>query len=162
MQRSVFTNRTRLPSASEVAVVHSLHDHNAMITQNPLVIHHERCQPPADALPDEANAIWYQLTDRIDYLPGGLLQGRVRYRACFQDTPRGLRTHVYAPMGVDIRNHWSVRRGEGEEGSDEIGEGLYLHEEVELRCPIGTTGFVRRTLTRAHSRLVERMLSIDN
>jgi len=148
-----FTTQSPLPSSiSEADVVQRLHDHRAMITQNPLIIHYERCQPPADAQPDESDAVWYQLTDRIDYLPG-LIRGHVRYRACFHDTPQGLQTHVYAPMGVCIRNHWSVRRGT----SSEEPKGLYLQERVEMRCPLGTTRFVRRTLTRAHSELVARL-----
>lgn len=152
-RRTVFTTQSPLPSSvSEAGVVQCLHDHGAMIAQNPLVVHYERCPPPADAPADESHAVWYQLTDRIDYLPG-LLKGHVRYRACFHDTPRGLQTHIYAPMGVDIRNHWSVQRGT----SSGEPKGLYLQERVEMRCPLGTTGFVRRTLTRAHRELVARL-----
>ncbi|KAJ6172774.1 hypothetical protein N7470_001841 [Penicillium chermesinum] len=150
MQRwTKFTNRTPLPpSVSEAAVVRSLHDHEAMITQNPLVIHYERCPVPEDALPDESDASWYELTDRVDYLPGGLLQGRVRYRGCFHDTPQGIRTHIYAPLGVRIRNHWTVRRSQA---------GLELEEKIELRCPWGSTQFIRRTLEQAHGQLVARL-----
>ncbi|KAJ5310910.1 uncharacterized protein N7443_003371 [Penicillium atrosanguineum] len=149
-RRTVITSDSPLPSVSEVSVVQRLHDHDAMITRNPLVVHYERCQPPADAPTGESHAVWYELTDRINYLPG--LRGQVRYRACFHDTPQGLQTHIYAPMGVDIRNEWSVRRG---------GEGLYLQERVELRCPLGMTGFIRRTLTRAHRELVARLGQMD-
>ena len=154
-RQTVFINRTPLPSSlSETVVVQTLHDHGAMIAQNPLVIHYERCPVPEDAPPDETDASWYELIDRIDYLPCGLLPGRIRYRACFRDTPQGLRTHVYAPMGVDIRNLWTVCMGEpGREDQ----AGLYLQEEVDLRCPLGTTSFVRRTLTNAHKELVERL-----
>ncbi|KAJ5233138.1 hypothetical protein N7468_006094 [Penicillium chermesinum] len=130
MQRwTKFTNRTPLPpSVSEAAVVRSLHDHEAMITQNPLVIHYERCPVPEDALPDESDASWYELTDRVDYLPGGLLQGRVRYRGCFHDTPQGIRTHIYAPLGVRIRNHWTVRRSQA---------GLELEERNRAAVSLG-------------------------
>lgn len=172
MQRwTSFTNRTPLPpSLTEAAVVRSLHDHDAMITQNPLVIHYERCPAPEDAAPDEASAIWYELTDRVDYLPGGLLQGRVRYRGCFFDTPQGIRTHIYAPLGVRIRNNWTVQhRGfpreqeaNGPEGTrDHPGAAsesdLELHEEIELRCPLGAARFIRRTLEQAHGQLVARL-----
>lgn len=154
MQRwTRFTNRTPLPpSLSEEAAVRSLHDHDAMITQNPLVIHYERCPPREDAMPDEKDASWYELTDRVDYLPGGLLQGRVRYQGCLHDTPKGIRTHIYAPLGVRIRNHWSVQRRD--EGPEPL---LELQEEVELRCPVGATRFIRRTLEQAHGQLVARM-----
>ncbi|KAJ5698833.1 hypothetical protein N7462_000838 [Penicillium macrosclerotiorum] len=189
--RTTLARCTPLATSSTESVVHTLHNHGAMIEQNPLVIHYERCAPPADAPPDEADAIWYELTDRIAILPWGLLQGKVRYRACFHDTPQGLRTHIYAPMGVNIRNYWSVVRRsekkdppavqhpeqprspefqlEGQEGQEaEEGQeaqegqgdpegGLFLQEQVDLRCPWGMTGFVRRTLTQAHQELVARL-----
>ncbi|KAF3391646.1 hypothetical protein F1880_007920 [Penicillium rolfsii] len=158
--RTAFTNQTPLPpTVSEDAVVRTLHDHAAMIEQNPLVIHYERCAPPQDAPADEANGIWYELTDRIAYLPWGLLQGKVRYRGWFHDTPHGLQTHIYAPMGVHIRNHWTVQRRRRETYAGEAdppGE-LYLQEEIELWCPFGTTRFVRRTLSQAHRELVARL-----
>lgn len=151
-RRTVITSESPLPSISEASAVQRLHNHDAMITQNPLVVHYERCQPPADAPADERPAVWYELTDRINYLPG--IRGHVRYRACFHDTPQGLQTHIYAPMGVHIRNEWSVQRGDEPKG-------LYLQERVELRCPLGMTGFIRRTLTRAHRELVARLGRID-
>jgi hypothetical protein len=158
--RTAFTNQTPLPNTvSENAVLRTLRDHAAMIEQNPLVIHYERCAPPDDAPAEEAHGIWYELTDRISYLPWGLLQGKVRYRGCFHDTPQGLRTHIYAPMGVHIRNHWTVHRRHREPtaGEDDPSGELYLQEEIELRCPFGTTSFVRRTLSQAHRELVARL-----
>ncbi|EPS31615.1 hypothetical protein PDE_06570 [Penicillium oxalicum 114-2] len=159
--RTNFTNQTLLPSSlSETAVIRILHDHAAMIEQNPLVIHYERCAPPADAPPEDARGIWYELTDRVAYLPCGLLHGTVKYRACFHDTPQGLRTHIFAPMGVHIRNNWTVRRQSGEANDGRIhgdSDELYLHEDVELRCPLGMTTFIRRTLAQAHRELVLRL-----
>ncbi|KAJ5900107.1 hypothetical protein N7495_004851 [Penicillium taxi] len=144
-----FTNHTALPSAlSEADVIRLLHDHDAMITQNPLVIHYEQC--PQDAPDDEREGHWYQLTDRINYLPGGILQGKVNYRAYLHNTPQGLRTHVYAPLGVHIHNVWSVRPGE---------DSLALQEQVHLRCPFGVTNFIRRTMHKAHKDLVARLTS---
>lgn len=152
-------------SETEESIIDKLHDHGAMIEQNPLVIHYERCQPPPEA-PDESLYAWYTLTDRIDYLPGGLLQGRVRYRASFLNTPRGLQTHIYAPLGVDIRNEWSVcsnRTGAAVEPElRDKPEGLYLREKVELRCPFGTAFFVRRNIEKSHSTLVARLVVAGN
>jgi hypothetical protein len=159
--RTAFTNLTPLPrSLSEAVAVRTLHDHAAMIKQNPLIIHYERCPTPEDAAPEDINGIWYELTDRVSYLPWGLLQGKVRYRGCFHDTPDGLRTHIYAPMGVHIRNHWTVQRRRGEPsyaGESPPADALYLQEEIELRCPFGTMSFVRRTLSQAHRELVARL-----
>lgn len=156
MTRSEFSSQTPLHRSAD-AVLESLHDHAAMITQNPLVVQYAPCQPPAFAPPDERDAIWYELTDRIAFLPCGLFPRHVRYHACFRDTPHGLQTHVYAPMGVDIRNSWRISVREDAQGGSEVRAGVFLLEEVDLRCPFGLTIFVRQTLRQAHAELVERL-----
>lgn len=109
MKQTVFTTITPLPSyISRDIVVETLHNHKEMIELNPLVINFARCKPPSFAPADEFHTIWYELTDRISYLPGGLLHGNVSYKGCFHDLPRGLQTHVYAPTGLDIRDKWTV------------------------------------------------------
>lgn len=166
-KRSIFTTITPLPSyITRETVVATLHNHTEMIELNPLVIHHERCKPPPSAPADEYHCIWYQITDRISYLPGGLVQGKVSYKGCFYDLPRGLQTHVYAPTGLDIRDKWSVcgnMPGEPREPielglTDAPREGLYLREDVDMRCQIWATTFVKKTLKRAHSMLVDRLV----
>lgn len=37
-----------------------------------------------------------------------MVTGKVQYNASFYDLPYGLQTHVYAPLGLDIRGKWSV------------------------------------------------------
>ncbi|KAE8132825.1 hypothetical protein BDV38DRAFT_260314 [Aspergillus pseudotamarii] len=166
-KRSVFTNITPLPSyITRETVVEALHNHSEMIQLNPLVIRHERCRPPPFAPADEFHCIWYEMTDRISYLPGGLVQGNVSYAGCFYDLPRGLQTHVYAPTGLDIREKWSVcgnMPGEPREPvelgiPDAPREGLYLREDVNMRSQIWATAFVKRTLKRAHAVLVDRLV----
>ncbi|PGH13847.1 hypothetical protein AJ79_03415 [Helicocarpus griseus UAMH5409] len=166
-KRSIFTTVTPLPShiPRDIAV-ETLHAHSEMIELNPLVIKHERCKPPPNAPPDEFHCIWYELTDKIHYLPGGILRGRITYKACFHDLPRGLQTHVYAPTGLDIRNRWTIggnMPGEPREPvelglTDAPREGLYLREDVDMRCNIFANSFVKKTLKEAHAVLVARLL----
>lgn len=164
MQRqSELSTLTKLhASVSEETIIAKLHDHESMIKQNPLVIHYERCPSPADA-PDEGH-VWFALTDRINYLPG--VQGKVHYRASFQNTPRGLRTHVCAPLGVEIWNEWTVCSNRaGSEVEPELRDKpkvLYLQERVNLRCPFGTSFFVRRNIKKSHSILVARLSVAEN
>lgn len=166
-KRTTFTTITPLPSyITRETVVATLHNHSEMIELNPLVIHHEQCRPPPSAPADEYHCVWYQITDRISYLPGGLVQGKVSYKGCFYDLPRGLQTHVYAPTGLDIRGKWGVcgnMPGEPREPielglPDAPREGLYLREDVDMRCQIWATGFVKKTLKKAHSMLVDRLV----
>ncbi|KAF2149884.1 hypothetical protein K461DRAFT_230485, partial [Myriangium duriaei CBS 260.36] len=164
-KRTLYTIVTPLPATvTRQTAVEALHDHAAMIQLNPLVINFESCKPPPNAPPDEFHAIWYELTDRISYLPG--VKGRVSYKACFHDLPRGLQTHVYAPAGLEIREKWSVGGNElGEEREVlELGlvgvprEGLYLREDVDMHCNLFLTNFVKKNLKKAHGVLVDRLL----
>lgn len=76
-----------------------------------------------------------------------------------------MQSHVYAPLGLSIRNKWilgGTLPGEVRE-SVEMGlgvprEGLWLREDVDMRCNILMTAFVRKTLKKAHHTLVARLV----
>lgn len=103
--------------------------------------------------------------DKVSYLPGGLASGSVSYHACFHDLPDGLQTHVYAPLGLDIRAKWSVggnMPGEPKQPA-ELGlgiprEGLYIREDVKMKCNIMMLSFVKKTFKESHSKLVDRLV----
>lgn len=167
-KKTVFTNITPLPPgvSREVAVA-MLHNHDEMIELNPLVIEHHPIKTPRDAAKDEfLDCAWQEMTDRIHYLPGGIVKGKVTYKGCFHDLPNGLSTHVYAPMSLNIRERWIVGGtlpGEPEEPR-ELGlnlprRGLYLREDCEMKCNVLMTSFVRKNLDNAHKVLVERILA---
>ncbi|PGH14376.1 hypothetical protein AJ80_05966 [Polytolypa hystricis UAMH7299] len=170
-KRSIFTTVTPIPSyVTRDMVVEMLHNHTEMIELNPLVIKHSLCKPPPNATSDEYHCVWYELTDKIQYLPGGMLSGNVSYKACFYDLPRGLQTHVYAPAGLDIKEKWSVcgnMPGEPRE-TVELGlkdaprDGLYLREDVDMTCNILMMGFVKKTLKKAHGVLIDRLVAKAN
>jgi hypothetical protein len=143
-----------------------LHNHNEMIELNPLVIEHHPIKTPRDAPADEfLDCAWQELTDKIHYLPGGMAKGKVTYKACFHDMPNGLQTHIYAPMGLDIREKWTVGGslpGEPPEprelGVDVPLQGLYIREDGDLKVNMLLSSFVRKNLDNAHKVLVERIL----
>ncbi|KAK2757289.1 hypothetical protein FQN54_004803 [Arachnomyces sp. PD_36] len=166
-KRTIFTTVTPLaPYMSRELVIETLHSHSEMIELNPLVIRHKPCKAPSGAPPDEFHCSWYELTDNVQYLPGGMLSSNVSYKACFHDLPRGLQTHVYAPTGLDIKGKWSVCGNLPHEPREpvELGltnaprEGLYLREDVDMRCNIFMTSFVKKTLKKAHAVLVDRLV----
>ncbi|KAG6003173.1 hypothetical protein E4U21_002287 [Claviceps maximensis] len=165
-KRTLFTSITPLPRhLSRDAAIAFLHDHVSMIDLNPLIQERHRIRPPAHSPDDERGCAWYSLTDKVPYLPrgfGGL--GRVTYTCAFHDLPGGLQTHCYAPMGVQTRSRWSVGgRGPGEPPEPvELGlkapaEGLYLREDVDLRCHFFVAGLVKKTILKSHGTLVERL-----
>jgi hypothetical protein len=93
------------------------------------------------------------------------MSGKISYNACFHDLPNGLQTHCYAPMGLNIRGKWTLGGSlPGEPIAPvELGlgtpmQGLWLREDVDMRCNIMMTGFVKKTLKKAHIHLVDRLL----
>jgi hypothetical protein len=164
-----FIHITPVPSGiSRDAAISQLHDHRAMIELNPLVIRHELTHPPPTATPDEAElGTWYTITDLIHYLPAGLWKGETSYKACFYNLPVGIQTHVLAPAGVDIRSKWSIGGNEPHEprepdelGIDKPRDGLYIKEEVELRCNFLVGNFVKRTLKSAHHHVHQKVIEM--
>jgi hypothetical protein len=182
---TTFTTVTPLPAGiTRKSVMEMYEDHMAMIDLNPLVVERFKCRPPSYAVADEYFAAWYTIkgrysslvqhdtatydsTDKVSYLPGGLAQGSVSYHACFHDTPEGLETHVYAPLGLDIRGKWSVggslpgeRKPQTptEKGIKTPRHGLYIREDVTMTCSSLLMSFVKRTFKDSHASLVEKLV----
>lgn len=166
-KRSTFCDITPLPhQVTREIVINALHNHGLMIELSPNVIKHERCSPPQNVPADEFHCAWYEITDNMNYLPGGLLSSQLKYRGCFYNTPNGLQVHIYAPLGLDMKNRWSVGgslpgepKETGELGLNIPSEGLYLREDVEIRCKALLAGFSRKATKKNHSVLVQRLIA---
>jgi hypothetical protein len=144
-----------------------LQNHKEMIELNPLVIDHHPIKAPKNAAADEFFAVWHEMTDRVQYVPGmgKLASSKVSYKGVFHDMPWGLQTHIYAPLGLDIRDKWQIRGNQPGEPREarELGDtapldGLYLKEDVDMTCPRMMVGFVKKNLVNAHAVLVDRLL----
>lgn len=167
-KHTTFTSITPLPkTTTRAAAVSWLHNHVQMIRLNPLVLRLQETTPPPNAAADEYNCAWYEITDEISYLPGGLYKGEVTYKACFNDLPNGIQTHTFAPAGLDLRGKWTVGGNEPGEpretlelGMDAPREGLYVREDVDMRCNIFLTGFVKKNLTKAHKSVVDKLADL--
>ncbi len=166
-KRTTFTTLTALPEGiTRATVLETLHSHTEMIDLNPLVEERHPCKPPPNADPEEAvHCQWYSMTDKINYLPGGLASGHVTFFCCFNDLTTGVQTHCYAPLGLDIRGKWTLGGslpGEPKEPV-ELGlgvpkNGLWLREDVDMRCNVFATKFVKKNLKSAHATLVDRLI----
>ncbi|KAI1450404.1 hypothetical protein F5Y02DRAFT_114340 [Annulohypoxylon stygium] len=165
-KRTTFTTISTLPPGiTREVVIDFLHNHVGMIDLNPLVIERHPISPPPHATAEERQCVWWSLTDKISYLPGGVVSGDVTYTAAFNDLANGVQTHIYAPMSTDIRERWSLNGtlpGEPPEpvelGIGAPRQGLYLREDVDLRCNFVMSSFVKKTLKKAHGTLVEKLL----
>ncbi|KAF4984083.1 hypothetical protein FDECE_17160 [Fusarium decemcellulare] len=148
-----------------------LHSHSEVITLNPLVIGHKPISAPRNAAADEFYSTWYEITERIQYIPGmgKIGSGKLTFNGCFHNMPWGLQTHIYIPLGVDMRNRYRVQGNQPgieppeqpELGLEELGapkEGLYLRTDVELKCNITMMGFVKSESRKASVEMVNRMV----
>lgn len=59
-------------------------------------------------------------------------------------------TTSYAPLGVTVRATWSV--------DDDFAGEKYLREDVELTCSSVMSGFVKRTMKKAHAEMVQKII----
>lgn len=165
-KRTLFTTVTALPAGiSRETVLETLHNHIEMIDLNPLVTERHPINPPPEATPEEYHAQWYSVTDKVNYLPGGLYSGAVTFNGCFHDLPDGLQTHIYAPMGLNMKGRWSLGgtlpgepRQPVELGLGVPKTGLWLREDVDMKCNFVMTKFVKGTTKKAHTTLVQRLV----
>lgn len=165
-KKSHFTTVTALPAGiTRETVLETLHNHVEMIDLNPLVTERHPIKPPPEATPEEYHCQWYSVTDKVNYLPGGLYSGSVTFNACFHDLPDGLQSHIYAPLGLNMKGRWTLGGslpGEPRQAV-EIGlgvpkTGLWLREDVEMKVNVVMGGFVKKTTKKAHLTLVQRLV----
>jgi len=167
-KKTTYTNITPIPSfIPRQLAIDILHSHSEIIELNPLVLGFEAIKAPRDAPADEFYATWYEITERIQYVPGigKLGSGVIKFKGCFHDMPWGLQTHTYAPAGVDLRNSWRVAGNQPGEPPEtrELGlgappEGLYLREDIEIKCNVTMVSFVKKELKAASKVLVDRLI----
>jgi len=162
-KRIQYTKITPLPSSiPRQLALDMLHSHGEVISLNPLVTGHKPITAPRDAAADEFFAQWYEISEIITW--GFGMKKKIAFRGVFHDLPNGLQTHTYAPMGVDLRNKWTVRGNQPGEPREprELGvetpmEGLYLREDVEIVCNMALTSFVKKEMKAAAGIMVDRM-----
>lgn len=165
-KRTLFTTVTALPDGiTRESVLETLHNHLEMIDLNPLVTERHPIKAPPEATPEEFHAQWYSVTDKVNYLPGGLYSGAVTFNGCFHDLPDGLQTHIYAPMGLNMKGRWTLGgtlpgepRQPVELGLGVPKTGLWLREDVDMKCNFVMTKFIKGTTKRAHTTLVQRLV----
>ncbi|OAQ63642.1 hypothetical protein VFPPC_14643 [Pochonia chlamydosporia 170] len=145
-----------------------LHSHSEVITLNPLVLDHKPIPAPRNAASDEFYSTWYEITQRIQFVPGmgNIGSGKITFNGCFHDMPWGLQTHIYAPFNIDMRSKYQIGGNQpGVEAPEqrEIGlgapaDGLYLREDIEIKCNITMVSFVKSQAKAANKEMVQRIV----
>lgn len=103
-KKEVFTIITPIPSfIPRQLAIDILHSHSEVITLNPLVLDHKPIKAPGNAVSDEYYSTWYEIIERIQYIPGlgRLGSGKISFKGCFHDMPWGLQTQ-YVPFAPRI------------------------------------------------------------
>ena len=167
-RKTLYTNITPLPShIPRQLAIDMLHSHGEIIELNPLVLEHHPIKAPKNATADEFFAVWHEITERIQYIPGmgKMASGKINFKGVFHDMPWGLQTHIYAPAGVDLRNKWQIKgnqpgepRERRELGDKAPSDGLYLQEDIEIICNVALIPFVKKSLKAATATMVARLL----
>ncbi|KAJ5861388.1 uncharacterized protein N7529_008698 [Penicillium soppii] len=169
-RKEVYTNITPIPSCvPRQLALDILHSHGEIITLNPLVLTHNPIRAPRDASADEYYSTWYEITERVQYIPGlgKIGSGKISFKGCFQNEAWGLQTHMYAPMGIDLQSKWRIGGTQADEPSpsgheqqhpDAPQTGLYLREDIAIECNRTLISFVRNQLKAASKILVDRLI----
>lgn len=171
-KKEVFTIVTPIPSfIPRQLAIDILHSHSEVITLNPLVLDHKPIKAPRNAASDEYYSTWYEINQRIQYVPGigKMGSGRISFNGCFHDMPWGLQTHIYAPMNVDLKNRYRIAGNQPgfeppeqqEMGLAQLGaprDGLYLRDDVEIKCNVAMASFVKAQLKSASGEMVARII----
>ncbi|KAI0967582.1 hypothetical protein F4678DRAFT_237426 [Xylaria arbuscula] len=171
-KKEVYTIITPIPGfIPRQLAIDILHSHGEVITLNPLVLRHKQIKAPRDAATDEYFSTWYEITERVQFVPGmgKFGSGKISFNACFHDLPWGLQTHVYAPLNIDMRNKYRISGNQPgveppeppEIGLAELGvpkDGLYLREDIEIRCNIAMVSTVKAQMKTASKEMVERII----
>ena len=171
-KKEVFTIITPIPGfIPRQLALDILHSHSEVITLNPLVTDHRAIQAPSNAAADEYYSTWYEITEKIQFVPGmgKMGSGNIKFNGCFHNMPWGLQTHIYAPMNVDLRNKYRIAGNQPgfeppeviEMGLKALGapsEGLYLQEDIEIKCNLTMVSFVKSQLQKAGGEMVKRII----
>ena len=168
-KKESYINITPIPSCvPRQLALDILHSHGEIITLNPLVLSYHPVKAPRDAAADEYYSTWYEIIERVQYLPGlgKLGSGKISFKGSFQNTPWGLQTHTFVPMGIDIRSKWRIGGNQPNESSKprefrvdgEPESGLYLREDIQIECNLTLVSFVKSQMKAASKVLVDRLI----
>jgi hypothetical protein len=107
----------------------------------------------------------------MQFVPGlgKMGSGKIKFNGCFHDLPQGLQTHTYAPMNIDIRIKYRVDGNQPgieppqhmELGLADLGaprDGLYLREDIEIRCNLTLAKYVKESLKTASKEMISRII----
>jgi hypothetical protein len=151
------------PKIPRQLAIDLLHSHEEVIRLNPLVTDVRTIETPQNASTDEFFAQWYEITERITFLPG--FKKTLKFKVCWYDQPWGVQTHSLMGALFDLRCSYKIggnQPGEPREpaelGVNKPTDGLYLREDINIELFIpGTAGFVKKEMQNSSATMISRM-----
>lgn len=166
--KTLYTTIDPIPShIPRQLAIELLQSHGELITLNPLVLEYHPIKAPRDAPNDEFYSTWYEIQERVQFVPGIGKMGssKITFRGCFHDMPWGVQTHMYVPFGVDLRHKYQIKGNQPGEppeakelGSNAPSEGLYLRTDTQIKCNMTMLSFVKKELKAASKTMIDRMI----
>ena len=166
--KTLFTTIDPIPShIPRQLAIELLQSHGELITLNPLVLEYHPIKAPRDAPNDEFYSTWYEIQQRIQFVPGMGKMGssKISFRGCFHDMPWGVQTHMYVPFGIDLRHKYQIKGNQPGEppepkelGSNAPAEGLYLRTDTQIKANMTMMSFVKKEQKAASKTMVDRMI----
>lgn len=160
------------PNITPEDVIAALHDHDTCLSLQALTTRHEKLAStdpatlkdtfwyPIDHYPTSS----YRVTEIITFLPWfSWSTYELTFPACFQNTPRGLKTRADTGSVV-LRAEYRVLDGSAIEGTVEgegggLGQvGWVLVEDVEVICAWWMMPLVRPKMEEAHRNICRRVI----
>lgn len=140
-----------------------LHSHEEVIRLNPLVTDTKKIETPQHASPDEYFAQWYEITEKITFLPGW--KKTLKFQGCWYDQPWGVQTHSLMKPLFHLRctyriggNQPGEPRETAELGVNKPSDGLYLREDIQIDLLTGVpASFVKKEMQNASATMIARM-----
>ncbi|KAJ5239891.1 hypothetical protein N7468_004510 [Penicillium chermesinum] len=168
-KKDSYINTTPIPpNIPRQLALDLLHSHSEIITLNPLVLSHNPIKAPRDAPADEYYHTWYEIHERVQYIPGigKLGSGKISFKGSFHNTSLGIYTHTYVPLGIELKSKWHVGGSQPDEPPEPVEQrpegapanGLYLHEDIEIIANRTLISFVKSQLKAASKVLIERLI----
>lgn len=166
--KTLYTTIEPIPShIPRQLAIELLQSHGELITLNPLVTDYHAIKAPRDAPNDEYYSTWYEIEQKIQFVPGigKMGSGKVTFRGCFHDMPWGVQTHMYVPFNVDLRHKYQIKGNQPGEppepkelGSNAPSEGLYLRCDTQIKSNMAMISFIKKELKAASKTMLDRML----
>lgn len=161
MQRVTQSLHISVPIPIDVpskTIIHLLHDHETLLSLQPLVVRTEKLPDKPDSAPDMER---YSFTESIPILP---FLGTWGYKeststAELRDVETGVEGTAHAPAGIVVGVRWVVEEeNAGEQEQEAARAGRVLREDLNVECAAMMMWFLKGQVETSHREMCNRII----